>query len=518
MNINRFDLLLKGLILLFLVYGCTSKNPVALTSINIPQISSFKIDGETSEWEKVQSTRLWANPLGGYADISDLDASFKASWNENSLLLLFEVTDQNYLIDTLNPWKADAIEVFLSPKTGSDEILQISVSPSSEKDFIRIENHSEENNLGIITSKIKSFTKFSGNKRLTEIEIPFTKKQKINGSLALQLYVDDADTGRTGNNQVVWYPVGHSYNSSFSMFTVSFSENETSIQKATSRIFISDNEKVILSVFGANKSDQVVLYRNGKFLTNLSCTVKPAFQPDTFDISTFIRDIENDSLFVTVNGVGLCLHELFLSPRIFVNLKERRFDQDIRNFILKDRMSFPPSGASLFIGSSSIVRWQTLKRDFPELQIIQRGFGGSVSSEVLMYINQIVLPYKPSKIVYYEGDNDIVMGLSAEEIRDNVRSFIDKVNEILPETRMYILSPKPSIKRMHLWETYKKTHLLLKELSGKYANVKYIDVASPMFDEEGKLNYSLFVEDGIHMNDAGYSIWTKVIRNALELK
>jgi lysophospholipase L1-like esterase len=520
MKRNKYKTILFAAAVLLLFTACHSPMPEPVITINLSRLEIFTPDGIPDEWHKIESSRLWADPLGGYPDPPDLEASMKASWNDKSLYLLIEVSDDSFLGDALNPWNGDAIEVFLSPYRGSQNITQISIVPLPEKDFVRINNQVYDSLSKIFSGEIHSITRIDGKKRTTEIEIGLNNNNNIEAKIpdfALQVYVDDADTENREKSQLVWFPAGQSYNSSSSMYPVKFGEMMQKVPKGSSRLVITDNKKISLYVFGAKRRDKIGIYRNGKFLGNLRSVSGYTYKPDTLDISSYGWDIENDTLFVTLRGESLGFHEYLIAPRVYEKLEEKRFEREIRNFIFMDRQKFPPENATLFIGSSSIVRWETLKKDFPELQIIKRGFGGSTSPEALMYINQIALPYKPSEIVYYEGDNDIVMGLSPEVIRDNVKTFITQVATALPDTRIYIISPKPSINRMQFWETYKQTHVLLNKLADEYDKVEFVDVASPMFDKNGNLNKSLFVEDGIHMNEAGYAIWTKVIRKALEL-
>src|SRR5205823_4450612 len=51
---------------------------------------------------------------------------------------------------------------------------------------------------------------------------------------------------------------------------------------------------------------------------------------------------------------------------------------EINAFQEVDRKQMPPARAVLFIGSSSIRMWTTLAQDFPEIPVINRGFGGSL--------------------------------------------------------------------------------------------------------------------------------------------
>ena len=83
----------------------------------------------------------------------------------------------------------------------------------------------------------------------------------------------------------------------------------------------------------------------------------------------------------------------------------RRSDRGVRGGGQGPRM--PPKCATLFVGASSIRFWRTLKEDFPDRTVIQRGFGGSTVWEVNPYFDRVVAPYHPKEIVFYAGENDL---------------------------------------------------------------------------------------------------------------
>jgi hypothetical protein len=83
------------------------------------------------------------------------------------------------------------------------------------------------------------------------------------------------------------------------------------------------------------------------------------------------------------------------------------FGDEIDRFVAQDRISPPPEGAILFIGSSIFVEWKDLRMQMAPLPVINRAFGGAQTWEVLHYMDRIVLPYKPKIIVYYCGSNDV---------------------------------------------------------------------------------------------------------------
>jgi hypothetical protein len=80
--------------------------------------------------------------------------------------------------------------------------------------------------------------------------------------------------------------------------------------------------------------------------------------------------------------------------------QEIRFAANIEAFLERDRVSPPPQGGILFIGSSIFRQWADLEADMAPLPAFNRAFGGSRTWEVLHYMDEIVLPYQPRIIVY----------------------------------------------------------------------------------------------------------------------
>src|SRR5947208_1728439 len=51
-----------------------------------------------------------------------------------------------------------------------------------------------------------------------------------------------------------------------------------------------------------------------------------------------------------------------------------RWEKEIAAYEQADRISPPASGAIVFTGSSTILRWKTLATDFPDRRVLNRGF------------------------------------------------------------------------------------------------------------------------------------------------
>ena len=195
--------------------------------------------------------------------------------------------------------------------------------------------------------------------------------------------------------------------------------------------------------------------------------------------------------------------------------KPPRYDAKIAEFEEADKKSPPPANGILFIGSSSITNWKSLKKDFPDLPVFNRGFGGSQIHESTHYADRIVLPYKPKTIVFYAGDNDIASGKSPETVFANYQAFVKKVRDTLPETRILYVSIKPSIARWKLIEKIREANRLIKEFSESDKSLGYIDIFSPMLGKDGQPRPELLGPDGLHMTRAGYELWIEKIKPAI---
>lgn len=155
--------------------------------------------------------------------------------------------------------------------------------------------------------------------------------------------------------------------------------------------------------------------------------------------------------------------------------------------------------------------WPDLKGDFAGLPVIQRGFGGSELSDVVRYTPLIVIPYKPRLIVLYAGDNDIAVGKTASTIFGEYVEFVRAVERALPDTRIAFVSIKPSIARWNLIDQIRSTNGMVKNFASHDSRLLYIDIYTPMLGPNGMPRKELFVDDGLHMSDAGYALWRSVI-------
>jgi lysophospholipase L1-like esterase len=199
----------------------------------------------------------------------------------------------------------------------------------------------------------------------------------------------------------------------------------------------------------------------------------------------------------------------------YAQTSQHAYESEIQAFEKWDRQNSPPRHAVLFVGSSSIVRWTTAV-SFPNLSVINRGFGGSKIADVNYYVDRIVVKYAPDVIVFYAGDNDIGGGGTPAQVLRDYQTFVDKVVAASPDTQILFMSIKPSLARWAQWPTIQQANELVRAYTVTRRNLHFLDVSPPMLGADGRPRPELFVSDGLHMTPAGYAVWADLVGRALE--
>ncbi|QDU75291.1 GDSL-like Lipase/Acylhydrolase [Bremerella volcania] len=192
-----------------------------------------------------------------------------------------------------------------------------------------------------------------------------------------------------------------------------------------------------------------------------------------------------------------------------------KWQGDMDKFAKKDQENPVKPGGVVFVGSSSIRMWD-LDKSFPKLQAVNRGFGGSRLEDSVYYADRIILPYKPRTVVVYAGDNDVAAEYTPQQIHEDFREFVATIREELPQTKILYIAVKPSLKRWNLIQEVRETNKLIAQECAQTENCEFIDIDAPMLGEDGKPRPELFKDDGLHMTDEGYAIWTKQLEPHLK--
>ena len=194
-----------------------------------------------------------------------------------------------------------------------------------------------------------------------------------------------------------------------------------------------------------------------------------------------------------------------------------RWADDIGAFEIEDQLMSPPEGAVVFVGSSSIRLWDSLKEDMDPMPVIQRGFGGSKLFDAIYFTDRIITPYKPKMLVVFSGTNDISGDnpKQAEEVVALYQQFVDRVHRRMSDLPIYFIAISPTRSRWEHREIVFETNRRVAEIAEADNRLYFIDTATALLDASGEPNDDLFLGDQLHLNKDGYAVWTSIIRPVL---
>jgi lysophospholipase L1-like esterase len=196
-----------------------------------------------------------------------------------------------------------------------------------------------------------------------------------------------------------------------------------------------------------------------------------------------------------------------------INAQEH-WRKDIETFMAKDTESGVQTHGILFVGSSTFNLWPDMATYFPGYTITNRGFGGSSMRDVLYFYEHLVKPYKPAQIFLYEGDNDLVNEhYTVDEFINDVKCFIHLTRICFPECEIHILSIKPSPVRQKAFDKYKEANARMSALCNQNPRLHFIDMWPLMAGTQDQHvdSTAYFLEDRLHLNEAGYKRWAEVL-------
>ena len=212
-------------------------------------------------------------------------------------------------------------------------------------------------------------------------------------------------------------------------------------------------------------------------------------------------------------AIGLIVSLGFVPPsRVAQAADFEKWEKEIAAYEQADRTSPPPKGGLLFIGSSTIRLWKTLASDFPQHQVINRGFGGSQIADSTHFAERIIFPYAPQMILLRAGGNDIHAGKSPELVFSDFRAFVMKVREKLPDAEIAYIALSPSIARWHEKEKGQSLNRMVLEYTRHIPGLKYIESDSISLGPDGQPRPELFVADKLHFSPEGYKLLTASVR------
>lgn len=192
-----------------------------------------------------------------------------------------------------------------------------------------------------------------------------------------------------------------------------------------------------------------------------------------------------------------------------------KWEKEISAFEQSDRTNPPPTGAVLFIGSSTIRLWTTLATDFPNQRVINRGFGGSQIVDSTHFADRIIFPYEPRTIFLRAGGNDLWAGKSPEQVFAEFKEFVSTVQAKLPATEIVFISLNPTPSRWKQADKEKALNASIEAFARQAPWVKYLETYDMVLGSDGRPRPELFLDDQLHFNAEGYQLLAQRVRASL---
>lgn len=196
-----------------------------------------------------------------------------------------------------------------------------------------------------------------------------------------------------------------------------------------------------------------------------------------------------------------------------------RFDDQIRKLDRILERNPPEKGGILLYGSSTMANWRAndmCYKQLAPLPVYNSGFGGSTSEEALYYYHQLVVPYAPSVMAYYEGANDLKSGYTPEEVIAMTHRLFEWCRQDFPGIKFVIVPIKLSPGILHIKDEGEICNRMFAKYAAEHDDTTVIDVAPLLFDENGKHRSEIYVEDQLHHNETGYIELAALLKPELE--
>jgi lysophospholipase L1-like esterase len=176
----------------------------------------------------------------------------------------------------------------------------------------------------------------------------------------------------------------------------------------------------------------------------------------------------------------------------------------------------------VFMGDSITELWSVVHPSFfSEKSYINRGIGGQTSPQMLVRFRADVIALKPSVVVLLAGANDIAQNTgpsTLEMIANNIFSMVELATANNIKVILCSVLPVFDFYWRQGLEPAGKIVTLNKMISEyAYTNaIPYVDYYSAMVDEQKGLK-SMYSEDGVHPNKAGYEVMVPLAHEAIRL-
>lgn len=193
------------------------------------------------------------------------------------------------------------------------------------------------------------------------------------------------------------------------------------------------------------------------------------------------------------------------------------WDSHIKKLEEKNLADTSPDDSLLFFGSSSFRLWDSMSDDMWPYPSINRGYGGAKFVDMFLFAERMLKPHQYRALMLFAAND--VKGEDADslpaEVECAVREIIRVSKSHQPSAPIFIVEVTPTGKRFASWVATRKINATLREVALTTDNCFFIATADHYLDETSRPMLEYFIDDQLHLNEAGYDVWAGIIKAKL---
>ena len=203
-------------------------------------------------------------------------------------------------------------------------------------------------------------------------------------------------------------------------------------------------------------------------------------------------------------------------PHVPLAQQPLRMAKDIAAFEASDKATPPPQHALLFSGASTLRMWKNVAEEMKPYPVINRGFGGSYTTEVLGYMDRITLPYHPRVVVFQCGGNDVNAGDEPGAPIGRIREYLARLRKENPDCAVVFMATTRAPSRRAKWELLDEYNRQLQQIVKEGKALWYVDINPALNLPNGEGKPGHYLKDNLHPDVAGYKAIAAVLKPAVD--
>jgi lysophospholipase L1-like esterase len=157
-----------------------------------------------------------------------------------------------------------------------------------------------------------------------------------------------------------------------------------------------------------------------------------------------------------------------------------------------------------FLGDS-LTDGYDVKKYYPQYTVVNRGIGGETTHGLENRLQVSVYDLKPKIAVMLIGGNNI------NTMFENYENILIGFQENLPQTKIILVSLTAMGNSWgHKNKIAAYNNVVIKKLAAKYG-FAFVDLYTPLFNEESGEIYAEYTTDGVHFTPLGYEVFTQTL-------